>query len=326
MRAARLLSLLFEIEARPGATADEVARQLGVSVRTVYRDVAALQASGVPLYGIAGRGGGLHLVEGYRSRSATLRADEAAALLIGVVPVVAEQLGLAEPLDRAQRKVFAQLGDALGSGVEVERSQVLIDPIGWYRAPDEAPHLAAIVSALRTHTAVTIRYRRWQEPTLVRRRVEPHGLVLKAGAWYVMARNKRSIRTYRVNQIVGVRPSTTTFVPDATFDLPTAWNTFVEEFRERLNVLTAEVRLTRAGRDWLRSEGDPAVVAAIAAQVGTQSDDDRPLVVSLPFESIERAASDILRLGLEARAVNPPELVRRIKHIVAQLAIDSRNW
>jgi len=326
MRAARLLSLLFEIEARPGATADEVARQLGVSVRTVYRDVAALQASGVPLYGIAGRGGGLHLVEGYRSRSATLRADEAAALLIGVVPVVAEQLGLAEPLDRAQRKVFAQLGDALGSGVEVERSQVLIDPIGWYRAQDEAPHLAAIVSALRTHTAVTIRYRRWQEPTLVRRRVEPHGLVLKAGAWYVMARNKRSIRTYRVNQIVGVRPSTTTFVPDATFDLPTAWNIFVEEFRERLNVLTAEVSLTRAGRDWLRSEGDPAVVAAIAAQVGTQSDDDRPLVVSLPFESIERAASDILRLGLEARAVNPPELVRRIKHIVAQLAIDSRNW
>ena len=315
------MSLLFEIESRPGVTANELADEQGVSVRTVYRDVAALQSSGVPLYGIAGRGGGLHLVDGYRSRAAALRAEEAAALLMGVVPVVAEQLGLGAPLDRAQRKLFAQLGDTLGADVELERSHVLIDPIGWYRAPDEAPHLAAIATALRTRTVATIRYRRWQEPTLVRRRVEPHGLVLKAGVWYVMARHRGSIRTYRVNQIVAVQPSDTTFVPDRGFDLPTAWSAFVEQFRERLNVLPAEVRLSRAGRDWLRSEGDPAAIAAIAAAVGPTRDDERPLVVSLPCESIERAASDILRLGLEAEAVHPPELVQHIADIVAELAV-----
>jgi predicted DNA-binding transcriptional regulator YafY len=314
------MSILFEIESRPGITAKVLASELSVSVRTIYRDVTALQTSGVPVYGSAGRGGGLRLVDGYRSRSAGLRADEAAALLIGVVPAVAQQLGLSEPLARAERKVFAQLGKAHGSGVDVERGQILVDPIGWYRSVDEAPHLRAVANALRTHTTLNIGYRRWQEPTLVRRRIEPHGIVLKAGVWYVMARSRRTMRTYRVNQIGRITPSTTSFKPDPTFDLPTAWDTFLDQFRERLNVVTASVRLTRTGRDWLGAEGDPAITAAIAHSIGPGTDDDQPQVVQLPFESIERAASDILRLGLDAEAINPPELVRHVALTVTELA------
>jgi predicted DNA-binding transcriptional regulator YafY len=316
------MSILFEIESRPGITAEVLASELGVSVRTIYRDVTALQTSGVPVYGMAGRGGGLRLVEGYRSRSAGLRADEAAALLIGVVPAVAQQLGLSEPLARAERKVFAQLGNSHGSGVDVERAQILVDPIGWYRSADEAPHLRCVASALRTHTTLIIRYRRWQEPTLVRRRIEPHGIVLKAGVWYVMARSRRTMRTYRINQIVNITPTTTSFVPDPTFDLPAAWDTFLDQFRDRLNVVTASVRLTRTGRDWLRAEGDPAITAALAHSISTGTDDDQPQVVQLPFESIERAASDILRLGLDAEAIDPPELVEHIARTVTEL--DSR--
>ncbi len=139
VRAARLTQILFEIESRPGITAEQLAHGLGVSIRTIYRDVASLQVSGVPVYGTSGRGGGLHLVQGYRSRSTALRADEAAALLMGVVPIVAEQLGLGEPLARAERKVFAQLGATFGSDVDVERAQILIDPIGWYRSPTRHP-------------------------------------------------------------------------------------------------------------------------------------------------------------------------------------------
>jgi predicted DNA-binding transcriptional regulator YafY len=111
VRVARLLSIMFEIDARPGITAAELADALGVSARTVYRDVDALQRAGIPLYGTSGRNGGLRLVEGYRSRAAALRADEAAALLAGVVPGVAEQLGLHADLDRARRKVRSQSGD-----------------------------------------------------------------------------------------------------------------------------------------------------------------------------------------------------------------------
>jgi predicted DNA-binding transcriptional regulator YafY len=314
------MSILFEIEARPGVTAEHLANELGVSVRTVYRDVTALQTAGVPLYGTAGRGGGLRLVDGYRARSAALHSDEAAALLMGVVPVVAAQLGLSEPLARAERKVFAQLGASFGSDVDAARGQILIDPIGWYQSPDEAPHLAAIVEALRRRLVITIHYRRWQEPTDVRRTIEPHGLVLKAGVWYVMARSKQTMRTYRVNQILSVRSTDRAFVPDPTFDLPTAWSRFLDEFRERLNQVTAEVRLTRAARDRLRSDGDPANVAAISAAVGDRKDDHLPLVVHLPYESMDRAVNDLLRLGLDVQAVGPTELLERLRATTAELA------
>ena len=127
--------------------------------------------------------------------SGLARADEAAALLAGVVPGVAEQLGLHADVDRARRKVRSQ------SGGDGRNGPILIDPVGWYRTPDEVPHLATLAEALRTHTIVTMRYSRWEQPTQVTRTIAPFGLVLKAGAWYVMARKGRQIRTYRVNQI-----------------------------------------------------------------------------------------------------------------------------
>lgn len=314
------MSILFEIESRPGVTAEQLAGELGVSVRTIYRDVTALQTSGVPLYGLPGRGGGLRLVDGYRSRAAVLQADEAAALLVGVVPAVAEQLGLGESRSRAERKLFAQVGGMFGAGVDAERGQILIDPIGWYRSPDDAPHLAAIVTAMRSRTAVRITYRRWEEPTLVRRRIEPHGLVLKAGVWYVMARARGTMRTYRVNQILAITPTTGAFEPDPAFDLAEMWQRFLDGFRERLAVVTAEVRLTRAGRDRLRADGDPSMIEGIAEALGERADDSGPLLVRLPFESIEWAASDLLRLGLDAEVVGPPALVEHITRTVAELA------
>ena len=153
VRVARLLSLVFEVDSRPGVTAGELADELGVSVRTIYRDVAALQAAGIPLYGEVGRAGGLRLVEGYRSRSAALRSDEAAALLAGVVPGVAEQLGLGADAERAARKVRSQSERGRdrprsSSAPAIGVGEILVDPVGWYRSPDEVPHLTRALTVV----------------------------------------------------------------------------------------------------------------------------------------------------------------------------------
>ena len=305
---------MFEVDARPGITAADLAEALGVSVRTVYRDVDALQQAGVPLYGTAGRNGGLRLVEGYRSRAASLRADEAAALLAGVVPGVAEQLGLHTDADRARRKVRSQ------SGGDGRNGPILIDPVGWYRTPDEVPHLATLAEALRTHTIVTMRYSRWEQPTQVNRTIAPLGLVLKAGAWYVMARKGRQIRTYRVNQIRSARLTTERYEPDPSFDLAAAWAAFVADFRQRLHGLDAHVRVSRAARDRIRSEGDPALNEALDRVVPPSAEHQGEVEVLLPFESVERATAELLRFGTSVIVCGPPELRRQVASVVAQLA------
>lgn len=315
MRVARLLSIVFEVDHTPGVTAGQLAQRLGVSIRTVYRDVAALQSAGIPLYGEVGRNGGLRLVEGYRSRAASPQAEEAAALLAGVVPGLAAQLGLGESADRATRKVHTQSG----SGSSPDAAAVLVDPVGWYRAPDVVPHLGVVAEAARTRTVLSIVYRRWAEPVEVRRRIEPLGLVLKAGAWYVMARSRGQLRTYRVSQIVRARPLDSTFEPDPTFDLAASWAAFVNAFRERLHVIDAHVRVTRTTRDRIRAEGDPTLVGALDAALAGAHEDDAAHDVVLPFESIERAVADIARFGRGAEVLGTPELRAAMTALVADL-------
>lgn len=109
MRASRLLSILLTLQARGLVTAQQLADELEVSVRTIYRDVESLHTAGVPLYGNAGHAGGYQLLDGYRTRLTGLHADEAEALFLAGLPGQAAQLGLAGVVAAAQLKVQAAL-------------------------------------------------------------------------------------------------------------------------------------------------------------------------------------------------------------------------
>ena len=200
MRASRLVSILLLLQSRGRMTAAQLAAELEVSARTVYRDVEALHEAGIPLYGDAGHRGGYQLLDGYRTRLTGLNAAEAQALFLSGLPGPAAELGLGPVLAAAQLKVLAALPPGLGEQVGRVQARFLLDAPGWYSATDEVPLLPAVAGAVWDGRALQVRYRRWKEPTDVDRRLEPYGLVLKAGRWYLVA--APGPRTYRVDQIL----------------------------------------------------------------------------------------------------------------------------
>ncbi|GAB7181447.1 YafY family protein [Kitasatospora sp. Ki12] len=304
MRASRLVTLLLLLQNRGRMTAEQLAGELEVSVRTVYRDVQALAAAGIPLYGDAGHAGGYRLVDGYRTRLTGLTADEAQAAFLAALPGAAAELGLGEALATARLKLSAALPAELREQAGRIQERFLLDAPGWYGEADHTPHLAATAAAVWARRAVVLRYRRWRAPEEIERRVEPYGLVLKAGRWYLVAGGPTGTRTYRVDQIIELRDTGEEFaVPDG-FDLGAHWAGSLDDFRARLHTGEALVRLTPEG----------------ARRLGVASAGEGWTEARVPIESVDHAHGEFLRLGAEVEVLEPAELRDRVAGTVRALA------
>jgi predicted DNA-binding transcriptional regulator YafY len=183
MRASRLVSIVLLLQARGRLTAAELAGILEVSVRTIYRDVGALHAAAIPLYGDAGPAGGYQLLDGYRTRLTGFTPPEAEALSLSGVPAAAAELGLGTAAAAADVKLQAALPAGLRDRAARIRERFHLDAPGWYSDGDNSPYPAAVADAVWNQRRIEIRYRRWAEPTDVTRTLDPHGVVLKAGRW-----------------------------------------------------------------------------------------------------------------------------------------------
>jgi predicted DNA-binding transcriptional regulator YafY len=316
VRAARIVSLLLLLQARGRLTAAELAAELEVSVRTVYRDVEALHAAGVPLYGSAGHAGGYRLVDGYRTRLTGLTAPEAQSLFLTSLPGAARDLGLGAEVAGAWLKLTASLPPALRDRASVIRERFHLDATGWYSDPDLPPSLAAAADAVWRERRIRVAYRRWAAPQEVTRVLDPYGLVLKAGRWYLVAGPRP--RTYRVSQIGSLTVLDEDFARPAGFDLAAHWQSYVDSFDARRHVGRATIRLAPAVLARLPDLVEAAVSRAVAA-TGVPGEDGWTRA-TIPVEDDEQACRDLLRLGAEVEVLGPEPLRRRMSATVAALA------
>ncbi|NUO40885.1 MAG: YafY family transcriptional regulator [Streptomyces sp.] len=306
MKSSRLVSILLLLQTRGRMTAAQLAEELEVSVRTVYRDVEALGAAGVPLYGDAGHAGGYRLLDGYRTRLTGLTADEAEALFLAGAPGPAAELGLGSVLAAAQLKVRAALPAELRVHADRISGRFHLDAPGWYAEADATPYLPAVADAVWNGRVLRVRYRRWARPTDVERRLEPYGLVLKAGRWYVVA--GPGPRTFRVDQILELATSDEEFVRPADFDLAAYWTAYQRDFHERLYREEAVVRLA------------PGVTHPRADAYGPEQVDGWTLA-RVPIESVDRALGEFLSMGAGVEVLEPLELRERLAATVRELAV-----
>jgi predicted DNA-binding transcriptional regulator YafY len=317
MRASRLVSLLLLLQTRGRLTAEQLAELLEVSVRTIYRDVESLHAAGIPLYGDAGLGGGYQLLDGYRTRLTGLTAAEAETLFLSGLPAAAAELGLGTMLAAAQLKLQAALPAELRERAQRIQERFHLDAPGWYQDGDSSPHLAAVADAVWNQRRIEVRYRRWASPTDVTRTLEPYGVVLKTGKWYLVARSEGQFRTYRVNQILGLIMLDGHFERTADFDLPAYWASSISDFRAQLHQGEATIRLSPAGLQRMRETMSSSVIAA-AGQIAA-ADDQGWITAVVPIESLEHAHGEFLRLGADVEILSPATLRDRMRQTARSL-------
>ncbi|MFF4775901.1 helix-turn-helix transcriptional regulator [Microtetraspora fusca] len=316
MRASRLLSLLLLLQTRGRMTAPELSAELEVSVRTVYRDIEALSAAGVPVYADRGPAGGYRLLDGYRTKVNGLSSEEASSLFLAALPGPAAELGLAEVAATAELKLLAALPPGPRSQAARMRERFHLDVPGWYRAGDDVPFLSEVSRAVWDQRVLRLRYRRWG-PQEVERLVHPYGLVLKGGSWYLAAACDDSVRTYRVSRVIDADVLDEWFERPADFDLVAFWRRFSAEFAARMYTADAVVRVAPDAAGLFRyTFGD---VADEALRLGV-TEDDGWTRVKLPIESPRHARWQLLRLGAAVEVLEPADLRDLMAETAAELS------
>jgi predicted DNA-binding transcriptional regulator YafY len=316
MRADRLLSLLMLLQARGRMTAKELARELEVSRRTVYRDISALCISGVPIYSEAGRDGGYALLDSYRTSLTGLTENEVRALFSISIPESLSELDLGRELKAALLKLSAALPDAQRQDEAHARKRVFLDSSPWSQDTSPTPHLQTVYQAVWGDQRLFITFRLPFADVELEHLVSPYGLVSKAGVWYLVY-ERCGIRVQRVADFLDARLSPDGFERPRNFDLPTFWMEWRATRREMSAQYRATVRVSQEIVPRLERTFGKVVDEQIAAS--ELSSDWDWITLVLPFWSLESAREEILGFGGAMEVLGPLALRKSVEDFASQV-------
>lgn len=309
MRSSRLLSVLLLLQTRGRMTARELATELEVSLRTIYRDVDSLSEAGVPLYGDRGPTGGYQLLDGYRTRLTGLTTDEASSIFLAGVPGPAAELGLGTVLATAQLKLLAALPAELRARAGRIRERFHLDAPGWFKGGEEAPHVSLVAQAVWNQRRLRVRYRRAGD--IAERLLEPLGVVLKSGVWYVVAARDGEVRTYRASRIDAAELSDERFERPPDFDLAEYWTESTAAYERDAPRVAVVVRVAPEQIDALDAlVGGRAVRASEPLEA--HDDPDGWTHLRLMIDWPEDAAARLVGMGRNLEVLEPAELRNQV--------------
>lgn len=314
MKSDRLLSILLLLQTRGRVPARELAERLEVSVRTIYRDVEALPASGVPVYAERGRHGGIELLAGFRTDVTGLTADESRALFILAAQGAHAALGLDAALGSALRKVMAALPAPYRPAAEVTSRRILVDATRWRGGPQQAVDLDVLQDAVFTDRRLRLRYRHSGQSAVRTYTVDPYGLVSKAGVWYLVADRRATPRLFRADR---VRSATVLDDPvrrRAGVELADVWEVLRRQVEDRPGGLEVTVRVRRDRLGMFQR-------MTAASLVGLPDDDGTSEWVTARLSyGIVREARQLLAFSDRVEVLSPPEVRAELARAAASVA------
>jgi predicted DNA-binding transcriptional regulator YafY len=308
VRADRLVATLLFLQSRGRVTAEEVADELEVSIRTARRDLEALSMAGIPVYSQAGRGGGWSLVGGARTDLSGLTAAEARTLFL-----VAGPSSAATPEAKAAlRKLVQALPETFRAEAEKAASAIVLDPARWGdTAPPRPPHLdalqRAVVDGVQVRLGYTDRTRAVSERT-----VHPLGLVAKGSVWYLVADTDAGMRTFRVWRVQSVHFTDEPVRRPPDFDLAESWRRVVAGMDELRVALRVSALADGSIVGWMRGHFGTRLT------VGGTVDDGR-VAVEIGFGATHNVAMELAGYSFGLEVLDPPDVCRELAAIGTRL-------
>lgn len=199
----RLFEILWLLTRSGGLTAGQLAQRFGVSRRTVYRDIDALSAAGIPVYAQRGQGGGLRLLPGYVIDKAMFSKEEQGALLANLQGLA----GLGAPDTQATL-------DKLGALFGETENWLEVDFAPWERGEETRALFRILRGAILRRKLVQFHYRASSGPGTLRR-VEPGRIVFRGQGWYLYGwcRNRQAFRFFKLSRMTEAEELAESFLP-----------------------------------------------------------------------------------------------------------------
>jgi len=314
VKADRLVALLLTLQSRGKCSARMLAERLEVSERTIFRDVDALSAAGIPAYAERGSGGGIVLADGYRRALTSFSEDEVRALFVSGASPLAD-LGLERGLTRALEKLRGGLADVHQRAADKSRSRIYLDRRRWNQPEPPLALLTTLRLAVWDDRRLRIAYEdRNRKPST--RTVDPLGLVSKAGVWYLIARSDEEFRSFRVERVRSAQELPERFERPADFDLERYWAESSERFAEtsRSDYCIVTLRASNEALERITYYWPSEIVSEGAAES----------LVRVTFPGVEVALFQTLAWSEVATLLEPAELrdaiVRRARRALRRYA------
>jgi predicted DNA-binding transcriptional regulator YafY len=302
---ARLLTLLSLLQTPREWPGSELARRLGVSLRTVRRDVDRLRELGYPVEATMGAAGGYRLVAGTAMPPLLLDDDEAVAIAIGLRAAAGQAI---TGMDEAAVRALAKLEQVLPSRLRYRVGSLgaaTVPAPDAYAAPVDPGHLTALATAITNRERVRLRYVA-AAGAESRRHVEPHRLVAAGRRWYLVAYDldRDDWRTLRVDRIDAPQP-TGARVVQRELPAPDAAAYVTEKLHSLAPVHSAVATLH-------------APVEQVRGSIGDGPGDLEPIdagrcLLRSHTDTLDWLAFALLRLGCAFEVHEPPELREHLR-------------
>ncbi|MGO2510401.1 helix-turn-helix transcriptional regulator [Marinomonas polaris] len=315
MRASRILKMLMMLQTHEKVTAAELADACETSIRTVYRDIEALSAIGVPVYSEQGVQGGYRLLQGYRTRLNGLSAKEAETLFLAGLSGPAQKMGIDTLLADAQLKLKVALPENIRPEIDRLQSRFLLDAPNWFSDDEKVTYLPDLMTAVLEQRCVVMQYQSWKGE--INRQLQPLGIVLKGGQWYLLAQVEKDVRTYRVSRIESLTLLDEVFERPKDFNLAAFWQDSLRRMETIQFPIIAEVRLTVLGLKIMQYVCSSYAVNQAQIEPMDESGWHR---ARFPVGESVHGCAELLRFGAELEVIGPPELRAEMEKMVSSLA------